>query len=310
MWSRLSGTPERAPSTDVVAPAAARQTGASSPGTASAETPPPGPTSPYAGGPPRLPKRYVYMAAYGSLALLLMVGLGVFLINRYGSTSTSSSTSSGTVRSSTAGKPSGVRAPADSHELAAPLGEFMDINSLKGLTATGFTLTDAKTGATVSLSSLSGHVVVLTFANAQCNDVCPVLATELHEADSRLGRTKVPVTFVTINTDPLDTKTADVPILDEPQLASLPNWMFLTGTIQDLDPVWRAYGVSITVDETSRQVSHNDPLYFVSPAGKLEWSATVFGDETTHGHFTLPAAQVSRYAKGLAQYADRLAGPG
>lgn len=267
---------------------------------------PPVPASPSVGGPPRFPRRYLYLAAYGALGLVLVFGLGAFLMNRYGS-GTTASTPHGTLRSPTAGAPTGTAPPEGSHQLTAPLSQFMDIRPLKGLTATGFTLRNARTGAPVSLSSLSGHVVVLTFANAQCNDICPVLAAELHLAASQLGHTKVPVAFVTVNTDPLDTKAGNPPIVDQPQLSSLPDWSFLTGTIHQLNPVWKAYGVAIAVDETTHRVSHNDPLYFVSASGKLEWSATVFGDETQHGQFTLPARDLSRYAAGVAHYAKKLA---
>lgn len=271
---------------------------------------PPDPALPAAAsafaGPPRFPRKYIYFAAYGALGLVLLLALGAFLLSRYGPTATGASTPSGSVRSPTVGAPSGTAPPASSRSLTAPLSKFIDINPLKGRDATGFTLTDGRTGAAVSLSSLAGHVVVLTFANAECNDICPVLATELHRAASLLGRTKVPVAFVTINTDPLDTKTGP-PIIDQPQLASIPGWRFLTGSIHQLNPVWKAYGVSIAVDETTRKVSHNDPLYFVSPTGRLEWSATVFGDETTHGRYTLPSKDLSRYAEGVARYARKLA---
>lgn len=269
---------------------------------------PSGPASPFLAGPPRFPRRYVYFAAYATLALLLVLALGAFLVSRYASTPTGSSTPSGSVRAPTSGRPSGSAPPASSHELGAPLAAFMDINSLKGTAASDFTLTDARTGAAVSLSSLSGHVVVLTFANAQCDDICPVLAAELHQAATLLGSTRVPVTFVTINTDPLDTKTGNLPIVRQPQLSSLAGWRFLTGTVRQLNPVWKAYGVSIAVDETTRRVSHDDPLYFISSVGTLRWSATVFGDETKRGHFTLPSQELTRYADGLAHYADQLAG--
>ncbi|HVC14567.1 MAG TPA: SCO family protein [Acidimicrobiales bacterium] len=277
------------------------------PDTSSAVRAPAEDVSPYIGGPPRFPRRYVYLAAYAVLGLVFVLGIGIFLANRLGSP-TGASTPSGTVRSPTSGTPSGAAPPSSTHALHAPLSQFLDISPLKGRAAKAFTLRNASTGAAVSLSSLSGHVVVLSFANAQCNDICPVLAAELHQAASRIGTT-VPVTFVTINTDPLDTKVGSPPIVHQPQLSSLPGWLFLTGTIHQLNPIWKAYGVAIAVDETTHRVSHNDPLFFISPQGKLAWSANVFGDETARGHYTLPKAEIARYATGVAAYAKKLAAP-
>jgi cytochrome oxidase Cu insertion factor (SCO1/SenC/PrrC family) len=183
----------------------------------------------------------------------------------------------------------------------------MALRPAGGKAAPGFTLTDAATGAEVSLVELRSRAVVLTFSNAACNDICPVLATELHRAASLLGHTNVPVTFVTINTDPLDTAPGSARIVDQPLLSSMPDWKFLTGTIAQLNPVWRAYGISITVDEATRQVSHDNALYFVSPSGRLVWSATPFADESPDGVYTLPAAEIARFAKGIARYAGELA---
>ncbi|MGH8989673.1 MAG: SCO family protein [Acidimicrobiales bacterium] len=252
------------------------------------------------------PRRYAYYVAYGVLGLLIVITVGFFLLNRFGPT-TQPSTSAGTFPPAANGAPKGSVAPASASQLSSPLKDFMALSTLKGLQATGFTLTDAATGAQVSLSSLSGHVVVLTFANAACNDICPVLATELHQAAALLGTTSVPVTFLTINSDPLDTSTIRVPILGQRQFATLANWRFLTGSIPQLNPVWKAYGVSIDVDDTTHDVVHDNPVYFISTNGRLEWTASLFGDETASGHFTLPAKLVTRFAQGLAHYAGKLA---
>jgi cytochrome oxidase Cu insertion factor (SCO1/SenC/PrrC family) len=270
----------------------------------------PGPAGtgpPPVAGPPRFPKRYLYYAAYAILGLLLVLALGAYLIGRFAPTGTTSSTPTGSIGARADRTFSGGAPPPSSHALEGSLAAFMDVNSLKESPAPPFTLTDAETGARVSLSSLLGHVVVLTFANAQCNDICPVLASELHKAASLLASTREPVTFITVNTDPLDTQPGSVPIVRQSAFATMAHWQFLTGTIHQLDPVWKAYGVSITVNETTRQVAHNDPLYFVTARGRLRWSATVFADESRHGRFTLPESQIDRYAQGVARYASMLA---
>jgi protein SCO1/2 len=184
----------------------------------------------------------------------------------------------------------------------------MGLTGLPPRQAPAFSLVNGADGGPVSLSSLRGHVVVLTFANAGCNDICPVLADELTKAGSQLGKTPVPVTFVTVNTDPLDLSVAGTdPVFQKTALPSLAGWQFLTGTIAQLDPVWKAYGVSIVVDHSTGAVTHNDVLFFIRPDGTLAWSATPFADESATGVYSLPASQITRFATGIATYADELA---
>lgn len=264
----------------------------------------------FAAGTPKMSRTVVYWA----VAAVLLLGLGGTLVDHFLS---SSGPSSATTLTSTTGSTPTTSPPAidqgkpplaGAHQVHASLAAFMGLTSQKATPAPAFSLTDGDNGATVSLSSLRGHVVVLTFANAGCNDICPVLADELAKADALLGHTPVPVTFVTVNTDPLDLSgVSTAPVLRQTTLPSLPNWQFLTGTIAQLDPVWKAYGVSITADRSTGTVTHNDVLYFIRPDGTLAWSATPFANESTAGVFSLPAAQVTRFAKGIATYADELA---
>lgn len=252
-------------------------------------------------GASKMPVRYIY--ALVAAALVLFVGLTV--ADRLLASSTSSTTTPATT------SPAGLKgraAPAGQPTLQAPLSAFLDIHSLGGHQAPAWTLTDAASGAHVSLRSLRGHVVVLTFANAACNDICPVLSAEIAQADALLGATHVPVTFVTVNSDPLDLRTgAGAAILTQPPVAHLANWRFLTGPITTLNPLWVAYSIDISANRSSGKVTHNDAMYFIGPSGKLVWSASPWGDETAHG-YTLSAADTERFAKGIATYADRLAG--
>ena len=168
---------------------------------------------------------------------------------------------------------------------------------------------DAATGSDVTLAGLRGHVVVLTFANAACNDICPVLASELVQADTQLSSSATPVTMVTINSDPLDTDASSaLPIASRTGLGTLANWRFLTGSIHRLNEVWVHYGITITADRATGVASHNNLLYFIAPDGALSWRATPFANESTSGKYTLSSAEVDRFAQGVASYARRLAG--
>ncbi|MGA7668774.1 MAG: SCO family protein, partial [Nitrolancea sp.] len=58
--------------------------------------------------------------------------------------------------------------------------------SLDKTPAPDFTLTDQR-GQTVTLSSLRGHAVALTFIYTNCTDICPLIAEKLHSAYEMLS---------------------------------------------------------------------------------------------------------------------------
>lgn len=256
----------------------------------------------FAAGPPKMPRRVIY----GAIAVILVVGLGFGLVDRFAT----SSPPANPVPASTTPGPSVPVVPENTTQLHASLSAFLGLTALHRR-APGFSLVDAATGSDVTLASLHGHVVLLTFANAACNDICPVLASELFRADSQLSLSATPVTLVTINSDPLDTNASPtLPIASRTGLGTLANWRFLTGSIHQLNRVWVHYGISITTDRATGAASHNNFLYFISPDGALSWRATPFADESTTGKYSLSSAEVNRFAQGVASYARRLAGSG
>ena len=251
-------------------------------------------------GPPKMPRRVIY----GAIAVILAVGLGFGLVDRLAT----SSPPAKPVPASTTPGPSVPVVPQNATQLHASLPAFLGLSSIHRR-APGFSLTDAATGSEVSLAALRGHVVVLSFANAACNDICPVLASELVQADSQLSSSARPVTLVTVNSDPLETDASPtLPVASRTGLGTLDNWRFLTGSIHQLNKVWVHYGISITADKSTSVASHNNFLYFIAPDGELSWRATPFANESTSGAYSLSPAEVDRFALGVASYARRLAG--
>jgi cytochrome oxidase Cu insertion factor (SCO1/SenC/PrrC family) len=264
-------------------------------------SPPSTDLAPGISGPPRIPRRTVQLLIAAALGLLLLT----VVINRIAS---SASTPSATTQTTQVQQVVGGSAPPlNSAQLHAPLRNLLDLTRLRGRQPKPFSLTDAATGRVVTLSALAGHVVVLTFADANCKDICPVLAAELHQAAADLAKTRVPVSFVTVNSDPLETAPTHAAILRQPLFASLPGWMFLTGSVHRLNRVWVDYGISITADPATGVASHNDLMYFISRKGTLEWSALLFADESPDGTFSLPQPVIARFAEGIARYAAKLA---
>jgi hypothetical protein len=72
--------------------------------------------------------------------------------------------------------------------------------------------------------------------------------------------------------------------------------------------VWKAYGVSISVNPKTGLEAHSDVVDFLDAAGKLRYQATPVADESPTGAFTLASSSERRWAEGIATYAARLIG--
>ena len=116
------------------------------------------------------------------------------------------------------------------------------------------------------------RVVVLTFFNAPCNDICPIVAAEIEQADADLGAQAAGVDFVTVNTDPTAlAQSAEAPVLSGTHLGTLPNWHMVTGPLTTLNALWKAYGISISVQKKTGLQAHNDVMDFIDPQGNLRY---------------------------------------
>jgi len=184
--------------------------------------------------------------------------------------------------------------------------QIMDLKEIDNATAPGFTLRTQRDHLW-KLRRTDGKAIVLTFENVICNDICPVLGREVKVAQRLLGTDAAHVEFAFVNTDPRDLNVnARPPALAQTGLANTPNVVFLTGSLQAVDAVWTRYGVRIKVGAKRDEVAHNNVMYFISPSGRLEAQATPFASVNAAGVFTLKAALVNRFAKGIATTADSL----
>jgi cytochrome oxidase Cu insertion factor (SCO1/SenC/PrrC family) len=198
--------------------------------------------------------------------------------------------------------------PPSAREVDASLPAFMGITTLPGSTAPAISLRD-QSGQAVSLTQERGDAVVLTFFDAPCQDICPVLSAEIRQADADLGPQAGHVVFLTVNTDPDALSPAPaVSAAARTGLATSANWHFLTGSLPVLDGIWKAYGVSVNVSPSSGLVAHNDVMYFIGPTGRLRYRATPFADESASGAYSLSPANIDRWSQGITTYAGRLLG--
>ncbi len=197
------------------------------------------------------------------------------------------------------GPPSIPSAPTGPSVGATPAA-VIGLRHLGGHPAPALDLTDQH-GRPWSLARVGGKVVVVTFLNAECNDICPVLADEITQADQLLGSRVASVDFVVVNTDPLATSlVVTPPALTRTGLDGIPNVTFLTGSLRDLTAVWKAYGVTVALSNTTRLVTHNDVMVFVDPRGRAVLQATPFGNEDTLGGYSLDPTTIHTFARGVA----------
>ncbi len=262
-----------------------------------------------AAGPPGVPRTFVTWLVMGAAVLSLGGLAGEHLLSSAGLNPAPTSVHRATPVTATPSVPPAPPSPSTTSRaqpVSASLGALMGLTDLTPKPAPPFSLFD-QDGQTTSVPSLPPSVVVLTFFDGQCNDICPVLAAEIEQADKDLGARAARAQFLTVNTDPLAlAASGQSAAVSGTGLGDLPNWRMLTGPLATLDAVWKAYGVSISVAQKGGLEAHNDVMYFVDPRGDLRFRATPFADEAGTGTYSLPPATITRWAAGIAAYVGAL----
>ena len=137
--------------------------------------------------------------------------------------------------------------------------------------APGFTLSDQR-GQSVSLRSLRGKVLAVTFLDPVCTSDCPQIGIEFAKADRALGTTAAHTEFIGIVTNPIYRSAFYMNAFDrEVGLATLHNWLFLTGSAAALQKVWDDYGVEALVSPAGAMVDHSDVAYVIDANGKIRY---------------------------------------
>jgi cytochrome oxidase Cu insertion factor (SCO1/SenC/PrrC family) len=130
--------------------------------------------------------------------------------------------------------------------------------------APGFTLTD-QFGKRVSLSSLRGKVVVLSFNDPECTTICPLTTTALLHAKQLLGAAASNVELLGIGANPEATEVKWVRAYSQAH-RMMHKWRFLTGSLPELKRVWAAYGIEAAVIGGS--IDHTPATYVIDQRGR------------------------------------------
>ena len=133
--------------------------------------------------------------------------------------------------------------------------------------APAFRLVDQH-GRPVSLASLKGKTIALTFLDDTCTTDCPVIAQEFRTADAYLGTDARRVEMVAVNANPRYITPGYLAAFDQQEgLAHLGNWLYLTGSLPELRRTWRAYGILVVYEPGGAMVSHSEYAYVIDANG-------------------------------------------
>ena len=197
-------------------------------------------------------------------------------------------------------------ATVSTSHLSGALQSFMGLREIERAQASTFSLLDQH-DRTWKLSMARNRVVVLTFFDSSCADICPVEGAEIQLAQQLLGSTSKRVVFVIINSDPAHAGFTPNPrALSVPGLQDRPTVLFLTGSLPKLNAVWIHYGLGVRAGAQSGQLVHNNLMYFISKSGKLTTLVIPFGTVDHSGVAHLGAADIHRFAMGIAAIAVSL----
>jgi cytochrome oxidase Cu insertion factor (SCO1/SenC/PrrC family) len=162
--------------------------------------------------------------------------------------------------------PHGSAAPATAAQTSAlTTNPNLDPGLPLSALAPAFTLTD-QFGQPVSMSSFRGKVVILAFNDAECTTICPLTTAALVDAKEMLGAAGSQVQLLGIDANPKAIAVEDV--LSYSQLhGMLYQWRYLTGSLAQLQSVWKAYSVGVTISQN--QTDHEPAIFVIDQQGRL-----------------------------------------
>lgn len=156
-----------------------------------------------------------------------------------------------------------------------------------------FSLVD-QAGRPVSLASLRGKVIALTFLDPVGVSDCPLIAQDFRIADKLLGPDAAKVDMVAIDANPLYVTTDYLVAFDHQEnLEGLSNWHYLTGSPAQLRQVLQSFGVQADYAPGGAIIDPTKIAYIIDSAGVTRYIvSTVQGaaTEATESSFAVNLA--------------------
>jgi cytochrome oxidase Cu insertion factor (SCO1/SenC/PrrC family) len=136
--------------------------------------------------------------------------------------------------------------------------------------APDFTLRD-QTGRMITLRSLRGRPVLITFIDPVCRNLCPLEAKVLGAVPAALAPQSRP-TIVAVSVNPWNQQQANLR-LDAAKWQLPSEWRWGLGSYAALSKVWEQYAIGVQVHTrriagvTVHTVDHTEAAYVVDPGG-------------------------------------------
>jgi len=164
------------------------------------------------------------------------------------------------------------------------------------LVAPGFVLRD-QLGRLTSLAQFRGKVVVLTFIDPECTQICPLTTQSMVEALKILGpeaTSQVQLLGININTQ--KAQVADVAAYTRTH-GLQGRWRFLTGTRAELERVWHSYHVYVAVENDD--IEHDAAVILIDRDGNERTvDSTVMSYQALGGESRTLAEEIARLLPG------------
>jgi len=126
-------------------------------------------------------------------------------------------------------------------------------------------------GATVTLAALRGRPVLVTFAYAHCQTVCPLVVQEVVRARERLTDQNPQVVVITL--DPWRDTPSRLPAMARQW--ELPDDAYvLSGPVPDVEAALDRWGVTRARDPRSGEITHPQVVYVLDRDGRIAYSVT------------------------------------
>ena len=133
-----------------------------------------------------------------------------------------------------------------------------------------------------SLQTGNPDVVVVAFIFTTCPDVCPVITSNLVQAEKQLD--DVDYQFISITVDPATDSPA---VLREYMEDYGATWPHLTAELEDLEMVWKDFGISVLTEEIENH-EHEDSDAHNHDSSDDSTVMVVMPDGETSSHEVMP----------------------
>jgi cytochrome oxidase Cu insertion factor (SCO1/SenC/PrrC family) len=136
--------------------------------------------------------------------------------------------------------------------------------------APAFNLLDAR-GDPISLASLRGRPVIVTFIDPLCRDYCPIEAQRLNTVASAFPQGSKPA-IVAVSVNVYGNARSNL-LLDESKWKLTPEWRWAVGRPSILARVWDDYHVQVLATSTKiagvtvHRIGHTEAAYVIDASG-------------------------------------------